>query len=76
MEVYFYFDVHPDHRVIHLMGQPQETTFDRCQLRSSHFTTLVNTCRVRNRELLFYLGMAGENYTYTDMDGVAISELR
>lgn len=77
MEVYFYFDVHADHRVIHIMGQPQETR----HLIMANYQAVISPpwsihagCGTANYSFIW--GMAGENYTYTDMDGVPISELR
>jgi len=77
MEVYFYFDVHPEHRVIHLMGQPQETR----HLIVANYEAVISPswsihagCGTANYSFIW--GMAGENYTYTDMDGVAIRDLQ
>ena len=77
MEVYFYFDVHPEHRVIHLMGQPQETRHlivDNHQAVISPPWSIHAGCGTANYSFIW--GMAGENYTYTDMDSVAIQELK
>lgn len=76
-EVYMYFDVDPAHRVLHLMGPPQETR---------HLV-------VANREVAvspgwsihagagtsaygFCWGMGGENQAYDDMDGVSLADLK
>jgi 4-deoxy-L-threo-5-hexosulose-uronate ketol-isomerase len=77
MEVYFYFDVHPEHRVIHLMGEPQETR----HLVVGNYDAVISPpwsihagCGTAN--YAFIWGMAGENYTYMDMDAVAIPDLQ
>lgn len=76
-EAYFYFDVATDHRVIHLMGQPQET---RHLIVANHEAVISPPWSIHagcgTFNYSFIWGMAGENYTYTDMDGVAIAELR
>jgi 4-deoxy-L-threo-5-hexosulose-uronate ketol-isomerase len=77
MEAYFYFDVHPGHRVIHLMGQPQET---RHLIVADHEAIISPPWSIHagcgTANYSFIWGMGGENYNYTDMDGVAIAELR
>jgi 4-deoxy-L-threo-5-hexosulose-uronate ketol-isomerase len=77
MEAYFYFDVQPDHRVIHLMGQPQET---RHLIVANHEAIISPPWSIHagcgTANYSFIWGMGGENYTYTDMDAVAIGELR
>jgi len=77
MEAYFYFDVPEQQRVFHFMGQPQET---RHLLVANHQAivsppwSIHSGCGTSNYSFIW--GMAGENYTYTDMDLVNISELR
>ncbi|RYY27798.1 MAG: 5-dehydro-4-deoxy-D-glucuronate isomerase [Sphingobacteriaceae bacterium] len=77
MEAYFYFDVALEHRVLHLMGQPQET---RHLLVANHEAVISppwsihSGCGTTNYGFIW--GMAGENLVYGDMDVVAISELR
>jgi 4-deoxy-L-threo-5-hexosulose-uronate ketol-isomerase len=77
MEAYFYFDVPEQQRVFHFMGHPQET---RHLLVANHQGivsppwSIHSGCGTSNYSFIW--GMAGENYTYTDMDLVNISDLR
>ncbi|MBC7850627.1 MAG: 5-dehydro-4-deoxy-D-glucuronate isomerase [Chitinophagaceae bacterium] len=77
MEAYFYFDVPDQHTVFHFMGQPQETR----HLLISNYDAVLSPpwsihsgCGTSNYSFIW--GMAGENYVYTDMDAVAIKDLR
>jgi 4-deoxy-L-threo-5-hexosulose-uronate ketol-isomerase len=77
MEAYFYFDVPEQQRVVHFMGQPGETRHlfvANHQAIVSPPWSIHSGCGTSNYSFIW--GMAGENYTYTDMDMVAISDLR
>lgn len=77
MEAYFYFDVPEGQRVFHFMGQPQETRHLLVadgQAVVSPPWSIHSGCGTSNYSFIW--GMAGENYTYTDMDIVPISDLR
>ncbi|HEY4357446.1 MAG TPA: 5-dehydro-4-deoxy-D-glucuronate isomerase [Acidobacteriaceae bacterium] len=76
-EVYFYFDIDPAHRVLHLMGPPQETR----HLVIANREVVVSPgwsvhAGVGTKSYGFCWGMGGENQRYDDMDGVAIAELK
>lgn len=77
MEAYFYFDVADGQRVVHFMGQPQET---RHLFMGNHEAVLSPPWSIHSgcgtASYGFIWGMAGENYVYTDMDPVAITDLR
>jgi 4-deoxy-L-threo-5-hexosulose-uronate ketol-isomerase len=77
MEAYFYFDVPEGQRIIHFMGQPQETRHllvaDGQAIISPPWS-IHSGCGTSN--YAFIWGMAGENYSYTDMDMVNIPDLR
>jgi 4-deoxy-L-threo-5-hexosulose-uronate ketol-isomerase len=77
MEAYLYFDVKPDHRVFHLMGQPQET---RHLVVANHQAILSPPWSIHSgagtSNYSFIWAMAGENMDFTDMDFANISELR
>ncbi|WP_153797648.1 5-dehydro-4-deoxy-D-glucuronate isomerase [Foetidibacter luteolus] len=77
MEAYFYFDVPAGQRVVHFMGKPDETrhlVVAGNQGIISPPWSIHSGCGTSNYSFIW--GMAGENYTYTDMDAVAIEDLR
>ncbi len=77
MEAYFYFDVPQEHRVVHFMGEPQET---RHLLVANHEAVISPPWSIHagcgTTNYGFIWGMAGENLVYGDMDPVAVTELR
>lgn len=77
MEAYFYFDLPLEQRVIHLMGEPTETR----HLLVANYEAIISPpwsihsgCGTTNYGFIW--GMAGENLVYSDMDAVAIGEIR
>lgn len=77
MEAYLYFDLSEEHRVFHLMGQPQQT---RHLVVANHQAILSPPWSIHSgagtTNYSFIWGMAGENLDFTDMDFVKISELK
>jgi 4-deoxy-L-threo-5-hexosulose-uronate ketol-isomerase len=77
MEVYFYFDVAEANRVMHFMGEPQQTRHlvianNEAAIAapwSMHFG-------VGTASYGFIWGMAGENKEFTDMDAQPIPSLK
>lgn len=77
MEVYYYFDVHEDHRVMHFMGEPQQTR----HLVMANNEAVISPpwsmhFGVGTSSYGFIWGMAGENQEFTDMDPVPVREIR
>jgi 4-deoxy-L-threo-5-hexosulose-uronate ketol-isomerase len=76
-EAYLYFDLDPEHRIIHLMGRPDETrnlvVADREAVIAPSWSV---HCGFGTRSYSFVWAMAGENQAFEDMDHVAITGLR
>ena len=76
-EIYLYFDLTPENLVVHLMGAPQETRHlivrDR-QAVVSPAWSIHSACGTSNYS--FAWAMGGENQEFTDMDAVAMRDLR
>ena len=77
MEVYFYFDVPENHRVFHIMGEPQQT---RHMVLANHEAVISAPWSVHfgcgTANYGFIWGMAGENKTFTDMDPAPVHGLK
>lgn len=76
-EVYCYFDVPQGHAVLHMMGEPQETRPLWVQTRQAVLSPAWSIhSGVGTSAYRFCWAMGGENQAFTDMDPVAITELR
>jgi len=77
MEVYLYFGMAPETRVFHLHGRPDET---RHLVVANEEAVISPSWSIHSGvgtgPYTFIWGMAGENQTFDDMDGIAASELR
>ena len=77
MEVYMYFDMKPETRVFHLMGQPTET---RHIVMANQQAVISPSWSIHSGvgsgAYSFIWGMAGENQTFDDMDTLGPNDLR
>ncbi|MDO4900977.1 5-dehydro-4-deoxy-D-glucuronate isomerase [Actinomyces sp.] len=75
-ECYLYFDVPPDARVFHIMGEPQRTRHlvvaDRQAVISPSWSL---HCGVGTAAYTFVWAMAGENQFFDDMDAHPVTEI-
>lgn len=77
MEVYFYFDLPENSVMFHLMGQPDETR--HIVIRNEEAVISPNWsihAGAGTSNYTFIWGMIGENQVFSDMDAVAMEDLR
>lgn len=76
MEVYCYFDIPDGQRVLHLMGEPQQTRhlwMGNLQGAISPPWSIHAGCGTMSYSFIW--GMAGENQSFADMDQIAVGDL-
>ncbi|MFT3934750.1 MAG: 5-dehydro-4-deoxy-D-glucuronate isomerase [Chitinophagaceae bacterium] len=77
MEAYFYFDISETNRLMHFMGEPQETRHlvmaDKEAVISPPWSMHFG-CGTSNYGFIW--GMAGENKEFTDMDPAPVKDLK
>lgn len=77
MEVYLYFNLPENGVVFHLMGQPTETRHIVVRNEQAVISPSWSIhSGVGTTNYTFIWGMAGENQTFDDMDGVPMTEIK
>ena len=77
MEVYFYFNMDEDTVVFHLMGKPDETRHIVMRNEEAVISPSWSIhSGVGTKNYTFIWGMVGENKTFTDMDHVAMTDIK
>jgi 4-deoxy-L-threo-5-hexosulose-uronate ketol-isomerase len=77
MEAYLYFDLKPDAFVVHLMGEPEETRHLIVRNEQAVISPPWSIhSGVGTGAYTFIWAMAGDNVDYTDVDKVAMDQLR
>lgn len=77
MEVYFYFGMQEDSAVFHFMGEPQQTRHLIVRNEQAVISPSWSIhSGVGTQAYTFIWGMVGENQVFTDMDHIAIQDLR
>lgn len=76
-EIYVYFDIEEDQRIFHFMGEPSETR----HLVVGNEQAIISPpwsihAGAGTTSYSFLWAMAGENYTFTDMDMLTMNELK
>lgn len=77
MEVYFYFNVADDAAVFHMLGEPQQTRHILVHNEQAVISPSWSIhSGVGTRAYTFIWGMVGENQVFSDMDHLAVRDLR
>lgn len=77
MEVYLYFDMEEESRVFHFMGEPSETRHLVVKNEQAVISPPWSIhSGVGTNNYTFIWAMAGENYTFKDMDFVKMEDLK